>query len=121
MRIDDLFKQFTDIKFQADKLLKSDASDHDAVTRFAKQSEEIRHFLIEMQLGEELLLLVNDIHKINPDLDPKCSFSVKFLGVITFGVSKKRHIRNTRKAYFLFHIRNTRDQYVHLNLRLKEM
>ena len=121
MRIDDLFKQFTDIKFQADKLLKSDAADHDAVSRFAEQSEEIRHSLIEMQLNDELLSLVHDIHKIDSDFQPKCSFGVKFLGLITFGVSKKGFIRKKRKAYFLFHIRNTRDQYIYLNLLLKEI
>ena len=121
MRIDDLFKHFADIKFQADKLLKSDASDHNAVLRFAKQSEEIRHYLIEMPLSDELSLLVNDIHKIDSDFQPKCSIGVKLLGVITFGVSKKGFIRKKRKAYFLFHIRNTRDQYIYLNLLLKEI
>ena len=121
MRIDDLFKHFTDIKFQADKLLKSNAADHDAVSRFAKQSEEIRHYFIEMQLSDELLLLVNDIQKIDPDFEPKCSLGVKFLGVMTFGVSKRRFIQKKRKAYFLFHIRNTRDQYIYLNLLLKEI
>ena len=121
MRIDDLFKQLTDIKFQADKLLKSDASDQVAVTRFAQYSEEIRHFLIEMQLSDELVLLVNDIHKIDPDFQPKCAFGVKFLGVLTFGISKKKYISRKRKAYFLVRIRNTRDQYTYLNLLLKEM
>jgi hypothetical protein len=121
VRIDELFKQFADIKFQADKLLKSECADHDAVKRFAVYAEEIRHFLIEMQLSEELLLLVNDIHKINPDVEPKCSFGVKFLGVLTFGISKRRFIQKKRKAYFLFHVRNTRDQYIYLNLLLKEM
>ncbi|MEN9399189.1 MAG: hypothetical protein RL632_290 [Bacteroidota bacterium] len=121
MRIDDLFKQLTDIKFQADKLLKSAAADHDAVTRFAHYSEEIRHFLIEMQLSDELLLLVNDIHKIDPDFQPKCSFGVRFLGVLTFGISRKKFIARKRKEYFLHHIRNTRDQYIYLNLLMKEM
>jgi hypothetical protein len=121
VRIDELFKQFSDIKFQADKLLKSDAADHDAVSRFAEQSEEIRHSLIEMQLNDGLLSLVHDIHEIDSDFQPKCSFGVKLLGVITFGVSKKGYIRKKRKAYFLFHIRNTRDQYIYLNLLLKEM
>ncbi len=121
MRIDELFKQFSDIKFQADKLIKSDAADYDAVSRFAKQSEDIRHTLIKMQLSDELLLLVNDIHKIDSDFQPKCSFGVKLLGLITFGVSKRRYIRKKRKDYFLFYIRNTRDQYIYLNLLLKEM
>ena len=121
MRIDDLFKQFTDIKFQADKLLKSDAADYAAVSRFAKQSKEIRHSLIMMQLNDELLSLVHDIHEIDPDYLPKCSFGVKFLGLITFGVSKRRHIQKKRKDYFLFHLRNTRDQFIYLNLLLKEM
>jgi hypothetical protein len=121
VRIDDLFKQFADIKFQADKLLKSDAAEHDAVVRFAKYSEEIRQCLVDMQLDDELLLLVNDIHAIDPDYHPKCSFGVKFLGVLTFGISKRRYIQKKRKAYFLFHIRNIRDQYTYLNLLLKEM
>ena len=121
MRIDDLFKQLTDIKFQADKLLKSNASDHVAVTRFAEYSEEIRHFLMEMQLSDELLLLVNDIHKIDPDFQPKCPFGVRILGVLTFGISRKKFTERKRKEYFLHHIRNTRDQYIYLNLLLKEM
>jgi hypothetical protein len=121
VRIDDLFKHFADIKFQSDKILKSDAADHDAVSRFAKFSEEIRHCLMEMQLGDELLLLVTDIHAIDPNYQPKCSLGVKFLGFLTFGVSKRRFIHKKRKAYFLFHIRNTRDQYTYLNLLLKEM
>lgn len=121
MRIDDLFKQLTDIKFQADKLLKSNAADHDAVTRFAQYSEDIRHYLIEMQLSDELLLLVNDIQKIDPDFQPKCSFGVKFLGVLTFGISKKKYISRKQKAYFLVRIRNTRDQFIYLNLLMKEM
>jgi hypothetical protein len=121
VRIDDLFKQLTDIKFQADKLLKSDAAGDEAVSRFAKYSEEIRQYLIEMQLSEELLLLVNDIHKIDPDYQPKCPLGVRFLGVLTFGISKKKFIARKRKEYFLHHIRNTRDQYIYLNLLLKEM
>jgi hypothetical protein len=121
VRIDDLFKQLTDIKFQADKLLKSDAEDHDAVKRFAQYSEEIRHYLIDMQLSDELLLLVNDIHKIDPDFQPRCSFGVKLLGVFTFGISKRKYISRKQKEYFLVHVRNTRDQYIYLNLLLKEM
>lgn len=121
MRIDDLFKQLSDIKFQADKLLKSAAADHDAVTRFAQYSEDIRHYLIEMQLSDELLLLVNDIHHIDPEFQPKCSFGVRFLGVLTFGLSKKKYIARKKKEYFLHHIRTTRDQYIYLNLLLKEI
>jgi hypothetical protein len=121
VRVDDLFKQLADIKFQADKLLKSDAVDHVAVARFAAYSEEIRGYLIEMQLSDELLLLVNDIHKIDPNFQPKCSFGVKLLGLLTFGISKKKYILSKQKAYFLVRIRNTRDQYTYLNHLLKEM
>jgi hypothetical protein len=111
MSIDNLFRQLTDIQFQADKILKAKKIEEDVIARFADYSNELKSGLIDLDLNEELSIHVNDIEPIDILVDPKPPIMVKLIGALSFGVASKKYRKRKREEYFRSLVKNTRDQY----------
>jgi len=111
MSIDNLFRQLTDIQFQADKILKAKKIEEEDIARFAEYSNELKSGLIDLDLNEELSIHVNDIEPINVKVEPKPPIMVILIGALSFGVAAKKYRKRKREEYFRDKVKNTRDQY----------
>lgn len=121
MSIDNLFRQLKDIQFQADKLLKSEKIEEEAIRKFANYSNELKSNLIDLDLNDELLLHVNDIEEINTELNPSPPMVTALMSALSFGAANKSYRRKKREAYFRENVKNIKERYVYIDLLLKEI
>lgn len=120
MSFDNLFRQLTDIRFQADKILKSEKIEEDMVQRFANYSNELKSSLIDLELNEDILLHVRDIEEIDSNYQAPMSLVPQAIAVISFGLTTKQYRKKQREAYFRENIKNIRDRYANIDFLLKE-
>ena len=61
MTINELFKSFTDIEFQANRLMKMKVIDEQHLRQFDERSEEVRVQVLNLDLSERLLITTPSI------------------------------------------------------------
>ncbi|MEI8117266.1 MAG: hypothetical protein WCH03_06985 [Flavobacteriia bacterium] len=101
MTIDELYKAFNDIEFQATRLLKARDLDREHLSRFNQRTEEIRQQLVSMRLNGHIHETMNDLKEIDEAYLPKLSFGRKLLNIILFGQHKKRFQSKGQLRYFM--------------------
>ena len=101
MTIDELYKAFNDIEFQATRLLKARDLDREHLSRFNQRAEEIRQQLVSMRLNGHIHETMNDLKEIDEAYLPKLSFGRKLLNIILFGQHKKRFQSKGQLRYFM--------------------
>ena len=121
MTINELFKAFTDIEFQANRLMKMKVIDEMHLRQFDKRSEEVREHTIKLDINENLNEELTELGRIDCDFIPPIHFGHKLLNVITFGFYKKRYITKEREIYFKGEINVRRQLFHHAENQLKEI
>lgn len=101
MTIDELYKAFNDIEFQATRLLKASSLDRDHLNRFNLRAEEIRQQLVSMRLQGNIHETMSELGMIDEDYLPKLSFGRKVWNIILFGQHKKRFQAKGQMRYFM--------------------
>ena len=101
MTIDELYKAFNDIEFQATRILKSKGFDRDHLSRFNQRTEEIRLQLVNMRLNGAIHDTMNELQLIDEDYLPKLSFGRKIWNILLFGQHKKRYQAKGQLRYFM--------------------
>ncbi len=121
MGINELFKVFTDIDFQANRLLKSKPTSLDFLIQFDNLIEDIRPEIIKMDLSEEINASFLEMGRIDIDLDPTLSFRQKIINIFLFGFYKKRVKLIKRDIYFREEILRRKLAFQHIETHLKEI
>jgi len=120
MTINELFKAFTDIEFQANRLMKIKNFEDGHLKQFDERSEEVRIEVLRLDLSEEMNEEFNKLGRIDCDYLPIIHFGNKLLNVFTFGFYKKRFIAKERKTYFLGEINQRKKLFLHTKHQLKD-
>jgi hypothetical protein len=121
MTINELFKSFTDIEFQANRLMKMKVIDEQHLRQFDERSEEVRVQVLNLDLSEALNEELIELGRINCDFLPPIHFGHKVLNVLTFGFYKKRYISKEREIYFKGEINMRKQLFHHAENQLKEI
>lgn len=101
MKIDELYKAFNDIEFQATRILKAKNLDRDHLSRFNQRTEEIRQQLVSMRLQGVIHDTMTELKEINEEYLPKLSFGRKVWNILLFGQHKKRFQAKGQLRYFM--------------------
>ncbi len=120
MSIDELYKAFTDIDFQSNRLIKSKEISIDFLKQFDERVENVRIQIIKLDLSPDINEIFELLGQIEIEIDPKLSFGQKFLNVILFGFYKKRVKRKKREKYFREEILRRKLIFQHVETHLKE-
>ena len=104
MTIDELYKAFNDIEFQATRILKSKGLDREHLSKFNERSEEIRQQLVSMRLEDHVHETKSNLDTIDESYLPKLSFGRKVLNILMFGQHKKRFQAKGQLRYFLYEV-----------------
>lgn len=121
MGINELYKVFTDIDFQANRLLKSKPISIDFLMQFDSLVEQIRPEIIKMDLSSEINASFHELGRIDVHLDPSLSFGQKIGNFILFGFYKKRLKTVKRDIYFREEILRRKLAFQHIETHLKEI
>jgi len=120
MTINEIFKAFTDIEYQANRLIKIRNFEDGHLQQFDIRSEEVRVEVLRLDLSEELNDEFNNLGRIDCDYMPKINFGHTFLNIFSFGFYKKRFIAKERETYFLGEINQRKKLFLHTKNQLKE-
>ena len=120
MTINELFKAFTDIEFQANRLKKIKNFDDGHLQQFDVRSEEVRIEVLRLDLSEEMNEEFNNLGRIDCDYSPKINFGHTLLNILTFGFYKKQDIKSKRETYFLGEINQRKKLFLHTKHQLKD-
>jgi hypothetical protein len=120
MNINELYKVFTDIDFQANRLLKSKVISQDFLQQFDNRVEEVRPEIIKMDLSPEINNAFEELGRIELNLDPALSFGQKLTNIFLFGFYKKRVKHKKRESYFRAEIMRRKLSFQHIETHLKE-
>jgi hypothetical protein len=104
MTIDELYKAFNDIEFQATRILKAKDLDREHLSRFNQRTEEIRQQLVNMRLNGVIHETMSDLKQIDEEYLPKLSFGRKILNILLFGQHKKRFQSKGQIRYFMHEV-----------------
>lgn len=121
MTINELFKAFTDIEFQANRLMKMKVIDEQHLRQFDERSEEVRVQVLNLDLSEALNEELIELGRINCNFLPPIHFGHKVLNLLTFGFYKKRYISKEREIYFKGEINVRKQLFHHAENQLKEI
>lgn len=121
MSIDNLFRQLTDIQFQANKILKAKKIDDKAIEKFADYSKTLKSDLMQLELNDELSIHVNDIETIDVNFNPELPPITALISTLSFGIAANKYRNSKRDEYFRENVRNTRDQFTCIDHLLKEI
>jgi hypothetical protein len=121
MGINELFRVFTDIEFQANRLLKTKTISIDFLTQFDTLVENVRPEIIKMDLSEEITESFQELGRIDIDLDPPLSFGQKILNIFLIGFYKKQVKLKKRDKYFRLEIISRKLAFQHIETHLKEI
>ncbi len=113
MTIDELYKAFNDIEFQATRLLKSKALDRDHLSRFNQRAEEIRRQLVSMRLQGAIHDTMTELKEIDEEFLPKLSFGRKVWNILLFGQHKKRFQAKGQLRYFMEEVSKRKQLFMH--------
>ncbi|MFM1947674.1 MAG: hypothetical protein RL207_1957 [Bacteroidota bacterium] len=120
MTIDELYKAFNDIEFQATRILKAKNLDRDHLSRFNDRTEEIRLQLVSMRLQGAIHDTMNELKKIDEEYLPKLSFGRKVLNILLFGQYKKRFQSKGQLRYFMEEVSKRKQLFMHAKGELNE-
>jgi hypothetical protein len=120
MTINELFAAFTDIEYQANRLMKIKNFEDSHLEQFDLRSEEVRIEVLRLDLSEEMNEEFNNLGRINCQFMPKINFGHKLLNVLTFGFYKKHFISKERETYFLGEINQRKKLFLHTKHQLKD-
>ena len=104
MTIDELYKAFNDLDFQATRILKSKKIDLEHLHKFNERSEEIRQHLVKMRLNDNIHETMSTLERIDETYLPKLSFGRKVLNILLFGQHKKRFQTKGQLNYFMHEV-----------------
>ena len=104
MTIDELYKAFNDIEFQATRILKAPSLDREHLHRFNLRAEEIRKQLVSMCLQGNIHETMSELEMIDEDFLPKLSFGRKVWNILLFGQHKKRFQAKGQLRYFTMEV-----------------
>ena len=120
MRINELYKVFTDIDYQANRLLKSRPISITFLNQFDSLVDQVRPEIIKMDLSKEINSSFQELGRIDIDLDPNLSFGQKTINIFLLGFYKK-HVKLTkREKYFKSEIISRKLSFQHVETHLKE-
>jgi hypothetical protein len=120
MTINDLFKAFTDIEFQANRLMKLKLFDTEHLRQFDERSEEVRIEVLRLDLSEEMNDEFKNLGRIDCEYLPEIKFGHKLLNLLSFGFFKRNYISNKRSIYFLGEINHRKKLFIHTKNQLKD-
>lgn len=100
MTLDDLFKTYTDLEFQAGRILRAKQPELDNVAYFDEKSELARQSVLRLDIHESLNEEMKQLGRIDLNFQAPIGFGVKLLNIFTFGVYKKRYLAIHRANYF---------------------
>lgn len=120
MGINELYKVFADIDFQANRLLRTKPISIDFLLQFDKLVEDVRPEIIKMDLSEDINASFQDLGRIDTNLEPKLSFGQKTMNILMFGFYKKRVKSKKRELYFREEILRRKLSFQHIETHLKE-
>jgi len=100
MTINDLFKAFTDLEYQSNRLLKSKKMDLNWLEHFDVRCEEVREQIIRLDISKVLNESMQNLQGINLDFSPDWNFGHTLTNIICLGLYKKRYIAKQREIYF---------------------
>lgn len=120
MTIQDLFKAFTDLDFQSNRLMRAKEMDIENLRQFDLRSEEVRQQILRLDLSEAVNKEMNELGRIDLSFMPPWGFGRKFLNVIALGLHKKKYIKNRRQDYFLRSVHQRRKLFQHAENELKQ-
>jgi hypothetical protein len=120
MGINELYKVFADVDFQANRLLKTKPISIELLIQFDKLVEDVRHEIIHMDLSEHINASFQDLGRINVNLDPNLSFGQKMMNILLIGFYKKRVKSKKREIYFREEILMRKLSFQHIETHLKE-
>lgn len=120
MTIDELYKAFNDIEFQATRILKSRNLDREHLSRFNQRTEEIRRQLVSMRLQGAIHDTMNELKMIDEEYLPKLSFGRKVWNILLFGQHKKRFQTKGKLRYFMEEVSMRKQLFMYAKGELKE-
>ncbi|MBU3659938.1 MAG: hypothetical protein FGM14_08720 [Flavobacteriales bacterium] len=120
MTINELFKAFTDIEFQANRLMKIKNFDDGHLQQFDIRSEEIRLEVLKLDLSDEMNEEFRNLGRIDCEYSPEIKFGHTLLNILSFGFYKKRYISRKRETYFIGEINHRKKLFLHTKHQLKD-
>jgi hypothetical protein len=120
MGINELYKVFNDIDFQANRLLKSKPISIEFLIQFDKLVEDVRPEIVKMDLSEEINASFQELGRIDFEFDPKLSIIQKTINILLLGLYKKRVKSTKRESYFREEILLRKLSFQHIETHLKE-
>lgn len=112
MTIDELYKAFNDIDFQATRILKSKHLDLDHLHKFNERSEEIRQHLVKMRLNDSIHETMSQLERIDEEFQAKLSFGRKVWNILLFGQHKKRFQTKGQLQYFMKEVSKRKQLFI---------
>jgi hypothetical protein len=108
MTIEELFQAFIDADFRYTRFIKTYDFSYEMVERYDLLIESIRLQAIKMDISPDLNEELSHLGRLDLKYIPGLSWPHKFLGFITFGLSKKRFIARKTNDYYLreIHLRH---------------
>lgn len=101
MTIEELFRAFTDADFRYTRFMKTCDFSREIIERYDSLIESIRIQAIKMDLSPSINEDLAELGRLDLDYMPSLSWGRKFIGFLTFGLSKRRYTARTIKAYYL--------------------
>lgn len=120
MTIDELYKAFNDIEFQATRILKAKNLDRDHLSRFNERTEEIRRQLVSMRLQGAIHDTMNELKKFDEEYLPRLSFGRKVWNILLFGQHKKRFQSKGQLRYFMEEVAKRKQLFAYAKGELNE-
>lgn len=119
MNINELYKVFNDIDFQANRLIKSKTISPIFLKQFDDLVEQIRPEIIKMDLSQEINESFNKLGRIDLDYCPNLTFGQKFMNVLLLGFYKKKLKNKKMEFYFREEIQRRKLSFLHIETHLK--
>lgn len=101
MTIEELFRAFTDVDFRYTRFIKTRDYERTNLEKFDALIESIRLQTLKMDLSPGINDELQKTGRLDLDFFPRVSFLRKFLGFLTFGLSKRRFIERKIHEYYL--------------------
>jgi protein tyrosine/serine phosphatase len=120
MTINDLFKAFTDLDFQSNRLMKAKEMDIDNLRQFDERSEQVRLQIRRLDLSISMNEEMDQLGRIDVNYYPEWNFGKKILNVLALGFYKKSHFKSKRHEYFLRAVHQRRQLFLHAENELKQ-
>lgn len=120
MNINELYKVFNDIDFQANRLIKSKSISLLFLKQFDELIEQIRPEIIKMDLSQEINKSFDKLGRINLAYNPNLSSSQKFINILFIGFYKKKIKNKKMEHYFREEIQRRKLAFQHIETHLKE-